>query len=369
MDQSYEILSRSVNAMGDPLFRGLKDPYGVIALSEAKRKAFCNNPYIGNDNSHCQTIGVKDNVAFGGEIVFPLRWRIKGGEVEIHGCSTTFVAEAYRKYEFGLTCRDYRVKFANAAITVGASSSQMMVKMLKALRNPLFFLPRYIMLFKSRSVVEMKLKGFWCKIASACVDVGLKLYWGAISLIAKIKLRGLSFEEISADDEKSIKIVADMIAADTHPFAELHDAKWLKWHMTESFTSDGPLKLVLVRKNGVPVAFYMTKVRFHEQASSRGFKNVWLGSIMEWQAVPEFEAKLPWVLVHAALSFKQKMDAVELVTENPTLGAFVRKLGWRQVGDSNWNFKIWSGPLKGDKELKDGTKWRMRPAMGDAGFN
>lgn len=366
---AYEVYSRKVAEMSSPCYKGLLDPFGVLALTAEKRRTFSRNPYVYGETVHCQSVAVRENIAFGGDISFPIKWLIRGTQYDVHACSTTFVEENYRKYEFGLSCRDYRLKFTNAAITVGASSSQMMVKMIKALRNPLFFLPRYIMLFKSRSVVEMKLKGFWCKIASACVDVGLKLYWVAISLIAKIKLRGLSFEEISADDEKSIKIVADMIEADTHPFAELHDAKWLKWHMTESFTSDGPLKLVLVKKNDAPVAFYMTKVRFHEQASSRGFKNVWLGSIMEWQAIPEFEAKLPWVLVHAALSFKKKVDAIELVTEDSTLGAFVRKLGWRQVGDSNWNFKIWSGPLKGDKELKDGSKWRMRPAMGDAGFN
>ena len=115
----------------------------------------------------------------------------------------------------------------------------------------------------------------------------------------------------------------------------------------------------------------MTKKRFHELASHRGFKNVWLGSIVEWQAKPEFENRLGWLLIDAALRLKKSgVDAVEIPTADKGLNRFFRHLGWRRIGESNFVIKAGEdSPLFGNEEMTKINNWRLRPAMGDAGLS
>ena len=49
------------------------------------------------------------------------------------------------------------------------------------------------------------------------------------------------------------------------------------------------------------MAFYRAKKRFHEQASSLGFSNGRLGSIMEWQVVQLAEPLLSWIFLKVVM--------------------------------------------------------------------
>jgi hypothetical protein len=226
-----------------------------------------------------------------------------------------------------------------------------------------------IMLFRSRSVVETKLRGFVSMFVSFLIDCCLKIYWIGVRIYSKLKLRHFTFERVSINDIETLQDVSNLIASDSHRYAELHDVRWLKWHLTESFTKDGPLLMTVVKKGGALIAFYMTKKRFHEQASSRGFKNVWIGSIMEWQVISAEKAFLPWILLRAAFSFEGPIDAVEIVSGEERLYKFLRTMCWRHVGDSNFTFHIHDGLLKEDKRILDSRNWRLRPAMGDVGLS
>ena len=124
------------------------------------------------------------------------------------------------------------------------------------------------------------------------------------------------------------------------------------------------------RNSGEIVAFVMAKRRFYEQASHRGFKNVWLGSIMEWGARDGMDDKLKWFLVKIALSIGKSCDAVDFSTADGKLESFVKCLGWRQVGEANVGVKVMKNfPLFGDKSIQDISNWRIRPAMGDNGLS
>ena len=360
--------SRKLYEMNDAQFRDFKDPYGVIALTEAKRRAFLTNPFAEDKNQHAQVIGVMGGVAFGGEVAFPVRCVFDGQEIPAWSASTTFIAEPYRKTNFGLDLRNLRRKFTGLTFHLGSNSSQMMVRMIKAYRNTLFLLPRYIMVRESRPVVEMRLRGLLGKIVSFCADIVLWFYWRMMGLLRRMFSPALQFKKIDVSDERGIAETARIIAFDAHRFQELHDARWLRWMMTESFENE-PMELTLVYKRKMPVAFYMTKKRFHEQASARGFKNVWLGSIMEWGAVPGHESVLRWCILHAACSMRD-MDAIEFASDDERLLSFVRHLGWRHVGENNFNFKVWKGsPFVDNADMKIQSNWRLRPAMTDGGLN
>jgi hypothetical protein len=115
----------------------------------------------------------------------------------------------------------------------------------------------------------------------------------------------------------------------------------------------------------------MTKRRFHEQASGRGFKNVWLGSIIEWGCLSGFENVQKWAIVSAVVSMRKDTDAVEFATDDRSLQKFVKRFGWRQVGCANFCFKIVGGvaDLAGNPAMSEQSNWRLRPAMGDFGLN
>ena len=227
------------------------------------------------------------------------------------------------------------------------------------------------MLWRSRSVVEMRLKGVFCRIASFVIDFCISFYSLFLRVGAIWGLRGIRVDEIRYDDEQTLNGIAGIVAADSALFSEVHDGRWFKWHMTRSFSKDGPLRLFVAKSEEDIIGFCMIKKRFHEQASHRGFKNIWLGSIVEWQMKNGYEKKLGWFLVRIALKLKSEgMDAVEIPTADASLNRFLRRIGWRQVGESNFVIKAGQGsPLYGNEDMKDPRNWRLRPAMGDAGLS
>ena len=84
-----------------------------------------------------------------------------------------------------------------------------------------------------------------------------------------------------------------------------------------------------------------------------------------------FEKQLGWLLVSAALHLKkEKMDAVEIPSADKSINRFLRRIGWRQVGESNFAIKAGEdSPLFGNEEMTKIENWRLRPAMGDAGLS
>lgn len=348
---------------------GLRDEYGILNFSPRMAETFRTDPFARPEDV-VQVVGSVDGVAAGSVFSLPLEVRI--GK-EIHrtaaGCEMT-VIEKFRNTQFGLKLPVSRLGTTAEKFMIGCSQSQMMIKVSEFIGSTIFYSPRLVMLFKSRSVVEMKLHGLLGKFVQWLVDWGLWFYWHLVKTCAHSALKGYEVVPVTAADEESIRAVADIIRGETPLWGEVHDERWLKWHLVSSFSENGPLSLTLLRKDGKSVAFYMTKRRFYEQASHRGFKNVWLGSVVEWGALPECAAIVNPMLMMAAASFGGACDAVEFVATETKVEKHFRKWGWRHVGDSNYVFKVADGSaLAGNEEMRKRENWRLRPAMGDNGMS
>lgn len=351
--------------------RSLKELAKCNDLQIEKLRSLMRNPFAASADSIAKIAGFCDEKEAGREYVFPLRLRTTYGEIEVLSGSSLSVEPEYRRSGLGMDLPELRWQNSPSKIALGASLSQMALPVHQLLDYIVFLLPRNIMLWRSRALVETKIAGFAAKCLVFVLDCGIWLYSLLLRVVCSCKLNGLTSEEVSFDDEAMLGTVAEMIADDGASFAEVHDARWLRWHMAESFSPAGPMRLFVVRSRGEVVGFYMTKKRFHEQASHRGFKNVWLGSVIEWQVKKGFEKKLGWILVHAALRLKKEgMDAVEIPSADKSLNRFLRRIGWRQVGESNFVIKAGEGsPLFGNEEMAKVENWRLRPAMGDAGLS
>lgn len=367
----YEIDYRTAEELREPSYRGLNDIYGILRLTPEKRLAFIENPFRRYWDVYSQQVVSSNGLAFACHLDFPLRYRTPDGVITVVAGSTTFVAEEYRKSEVGLMFAEWTRKMAPDLCTVGASMSQIMMRLMRIRKANVFEQPRHILLFKSRSVVEMFIKNtLFSKILSGCINVVLSVVYRIVGLIVAARCRGYVFRDVESTDEPMLNKVAELIASDSRPFAEVHDVAWLKWMMTHAFEDSGGLSLAVVEKEGELLAFYMTKRRFHKQASSRGFKNVWLGSIMEWQARPEMEHMMPTFLLRAALRMRGRVDACEIITDDLKIVGAFRKCLAQHVGDGNCRFDPpKSHPIRSNQEYRNRENWRLRPAWGDAGLN
>ena len=348
---------------------GLRDEYGILDFPPRISGAFRADPFARPEDV-VQVVGSVDGVAAGSVFSLPLEVRV-GDEVHrtAAGCEMT-VVEKFRNTQFGLKLPVSRLGVTPEKFMIGCSQSQMMIKVSEFIGSTIFYSPRLIMLFRSRSVVEMKLRGPLGKLAQWIVDCGLWFYWLLVKTCSRRALRGYEIRSVTASDEAGIRAAADIIRSEASVCGEVHDERWLKWHLTGSFSEYGPLTLTLLQKDGKPVGFYMTKRRFYGQASHRGFKNVWLGSIVEWGALPRHADAVNPLLRLAAASFAGRCDAVELVATEPKVERDLRKWGWRHVGDSNFVFKVADGSaLAGRAEMRERQNWRLRPAMGDNGMS
>ena len=340
-----------------------------LYVSPERRNAFICNPYLQEDDAICEWVGFADGKPAGFNYSFPIRIWADGVSYGGTTGSCLNVEEWARKTDLGLILPAKGVEITSKdGIAIAAACSQMAVPLHKINGYKYFFSPRYIALWRCRSVVERFLPRWLAKPISMIGDIVLWLYACLLRIIANCALRGYRVVEVAPNDETGQQTMAEIVAKDGHRFREDHDAAWFKWHMTCSFSEQGPCRgfLLLSKKEGKSVAFCLVKRRFHKQASNRGFKDVWLGSIVEWGTLPGYEKKMGWMILALALRFEHDCDAVEFATDDVVLGCFARRLGWRKVGDVNVGVKIMKNfPLFGDGAIKEQSNWRIRPGMGD----
>lgn len=142
---------------------------------------------------------------------------------------------------------------------------------------------RYIYLRKSRVAVEyvLKRRNSLTNGISAIVDCLMGIY-RLIAFCGNIqRMKNYTIEKVDYVPEE----VERMVLADEHKYKELHDRVWFEWNLKYSFNGDernSKYLSVIKNKKGEIVGFFLNKIEFFAQASSRGFKNVLLGTVSEW---------------------------------------------------------------------------------------
>lgn len=327
-------------------------------VKEAALKA---DPYWTSESAVAQIVGYCGEEIAGSEYVYPIKLRIRGKELTALSGSTLNVNSKFRRSGLGMDLPELRWQLSVSKVGMGAGLSQMAFPVHQLLDYNCYELPRYIALWKSRPVVG--------KILAPFADFAIVAYALLLRAVLSIKLHGFKFLEVDSEDDVTIGRIAEIVASDARACSEVHDVAWFKWHQTHSFSAAGETKLIQVIHDDDLVGFYMTKRRFYEQASNRGFKNVWLGSVIEWQMKGEWKSALPWILSWAVVVMKKDCHAAEIASDDPTLHRLFKKFGWRQMGAGN--FVIKSGDASNvavNEAIAKQENWRLRPAMGDNGL-
>ena len=345
--RKYEEISRGINSVG---------------LNAVTIKTLLNKPTGYDPEEICQILVKDSSKTVGGVRCFTTRVCIDGEVKEIQSGSNLYVDEEYRKLDVGA---DLFMSFtflhpSKCCLTGGIS--KMALKMYKALKYAIFETPRLIYLRKSRSVVHAVLKTespmvtplIWLTDGFLVIHRFIMALF-TMGLIRKYIIRK---ESIVPDEVEQIAM------CDGSRYYEVHDKKWFEWALKYSFSDDprNKKKLYTVRKDGKIEAFFLTKMEFFEQASSRGFKNVLLGSVMEWGISNESRLQESDLYLMSLKCFPTDCDGIQIASANPKTIGRLKKYLFVGVGQSNMAVKLAGKKLK---EYNDINQWRIRLAAGD----
>lgn len=346
---------------------GVRDPYHIMSsLTPKMREAVLNNPSGYSDDEICQILALDKDVVVGCTNPFSGRLLLDGQVVLCQNGSTLFSHESYRKDNIGGDLFMQISVLHPLKNNFYAGISQMALPLYKALKYTVFEFPRLIYLRKSRSVVNSVLhsEGTWTKPIIWMADACLWLHRSLMLSANKLRMGSYRIEEV----KKCPQEVEDIVMYDEHPFMELHDRAWFDWSLNYSISEDERTKkrLYVIYKHGKIEGFFLIKQEFFGQASSRGFKNVYLGSVMEWGMAKHSGLKEKDIALLSLSCFDKGVDGVQYAsTDINTVKQLKRRL-FVQVGESNIGFRLRS--VK-DAALKDINNWRIRLAASDTVLN
>ena len=367
-----DLYIRPLSALGcDMGEKSLDDIFGLCKLSDTMQNALMANPERGGESTPVQVLGLVDNKVVGQETVFPVRVRAKGKVYAAMAGSGLYVHEEYRKSMLGVSLITKREELSEDGIALGCGLSQLALPAHLMFDYLCFSLPRLMWVFKSRAVIEKKMgMSALSQIVSGCVDGLLGLMAMAFKTIVLLRTRGLTVEQAAQADNE----VASLINRDAHPFACEHSAAWLNWQLNARFAEDhrSSQKLFAVKdKDQRLLGFFMYKIRFHATASHRGYKNLLLGSLTEWQSTDQHVLSHGTLAIMAALEMRRDgVDAVEICTEEKEMFRFLRRMQFLHVGDLSFVLRATeASPLRQSEGWDKQENWRLRPCEGDNGLS
>lgn len=346
--------------------RAFSDPHNIASsLCRSMKEALLHNPSGFRDDEVCQILAIDNDVVVGCTNPYSGRVKIDDKVIPVQNGSYLFSHEDYRKDNIG---GDLFLRITNLHPDRNcffSGISHMAMGMYRALKYTVFEFPRMIYLRRSKSVVQALLEtdSFVTQPIVWVCDGMLWLHRSVLRLLTSIKYGGYAIEECHDVSQE----VVDIIDSDPHPFAEVHDKAWIEWNLNYKFTEEPRLKkLFVIKRNGKIEAFFITKEQFYEQASSRGFRNVTLGSVMEWGISQQSKLTEKKLYIMSINYFSKNVDGIQFATSDKHLASELKRYLFVGIGEANLGIRF---RLIKDKRLKEINNWRIRLAASDTLMN
>lgn len=329
---------------------------------------FMKNPFL-YDKAPVQLRAENDNKVLGSVYAFPME--IAKGRHVYMACAGSSLTVELESRGMGLAKKMTlkRTEITTDKVAIASGLSSMSLPLFKKLGFCIFLSQRYIFLQNSQSVLRMYIReGILLKLFSTFANLFLGIWKWILAKQRDCRFKNYFIEEAGIVPQE----VVDIAIGDSKLWRENHTKEWFEWVMDSSFAEDKRSKqhLFVIKKNAEIVGFYMTKERFHAQASRRGFENIILGSVIEWGVKCGAEINEEDVILHSLLSFGKHVDAIEVCSAYDSINSFLRKRMLVQVGNGNFAIKANElSPLYDCSELKEQKYWRIRPAASDNSFD
>ena len=342
-----------------------RDELGIAAyaLSNERKRAFLENPYIEDDNETMLVLGRVDGVVGGRVMQFPSRFKAGAETVTCQGGSSLKVAEQYRHLALGTELIMNPITKKRHDVIIYADFSEDGVNAYKALRFALFSMEKLIRVQKSRFIFQLLgIKGVFLKVLSSIFDVLFRFSLWVLDL--------LSPDRASEYDVRQVDVVPnwvdDIVLNDGHKYMEVHDHEWLQWNLDNMFHGHPSNKnrFYIIQKDGENLGFYMTKVRYFVR-SSRNIPLL-MGTVVEWGAADEGSLTESDIYKLAIKTFSGDVDIVQVVSNNHHTLKKMKKMGFVHRNNHVIAFKDMT---KKYKDARDESQWRLRFGYSDSIMN
>ncbi len=345
-----------------------EDPEHLATLRPQKRQALLDNPLSLDDQDPVQLLGVQAGVVVGRIDLFVGSFRARDGEVPTLWTSAYLVPEAYRDtlMSVALLLELHRLSSTVSACGV----SQMALPVFRSLRWRDFELPRYLLVLRSRPVLDRYLGGARRSLAAAKVaDTALAVQRAAWGASTRHRLKGLRCEPV---DRLPAEMDALLGLGTSDRVAAHRSSAWVNWLMANEFGEVSPARkgVFLIRDNHEVVGYFLAKSRFYPVASERGFRDLTLASLQDWAIFDRRRLEIEQLLLLAGRALiGWHPDAIEVCTDDPRAGRYLRRWGWPRVGALHVLVRASPKSALHDRRLDDQSAWALRPADGDNFFS
>lgn len=373
MANSVRIAVRTLSELEvDP---GWDDPGGIARFTREKLRAFRTNPLRGGDDDPAQLVALVGDRVVGRVDVFRGEVTAFGEIVPFLWGSALQVPPPFRTTAAGAMLT---LRMSSLGLSVGGCGfSRAALPIYQGLRWTPFEMPRWILLRRSRAVFE-KLLGPAPQPLRRPAARGLAL--GADPVLAAVRtLRGFGLRPragLVAREAATLPLeLDDALASRRAPIFAHRSSRQLTWLAGSTFGHEpvvGPTQrhlFVVEDDGGAVVAYFLVKVRFHEEASQQGFRDVLLGSLQDWFVFDERHADVQSVVLLAVQELlRRRVDAIELIEAEPEIGDVARRLGSRRVSATHFMFRPARGSRLAAPDAAERGNWRITPAEGDNVF-
>jgi hypothetical protein len=231
-------------------------------------------------------------------------------------------------------------------------------------------LRRYVLLRRSRSVVEQRLGGGTVpRAVTIAADLGLRAHGALLAGYRKLRARGLEVVPLDPAQlfDSPWKSTADeRVAGHRSP-------EWYDWILRSSFESGVDIRrgLFEVRdREANRIAYFLVKSRFYPSASQLRFENLRLGSLQDWTILDADMLGIDDIVMLAAAELARwHVDAVEVCLGDDVHDAHLRRLGFARVGNMSHFVGAAAASTLADSRYTSGSHWQLRPAEGDHFFS
>ena len=363
MENNYRLYCRTLEE-STPI-AGLQDYYNLYFDANIKREILSLNPLKNSSQDFFQILGIRDGIFVGTGIHYPILLSVNSKYYKSVTGHSLYVHPSYRGKGLGSIITDRRLDFSESNSILICNASQMNIPILHRLGAYIFYMPRLIFLKKSFSVLGSMLNVVFAKFLSPIVDLFLNIQnYILIYLRNDILSKGFVIQDLKNIPES----VEAILNADKHPYKEVATKEWFQWVKDNTLIANDAVKkyFYMIYKDDLPVGFYMTRERFYKQASHRGFRNITLGSILDWATIDENLISNNEVALLAVTSFGKRVDAVELCCDTKQMASYFKRRGLVQIGSGNIVFRYRPNSVFAKiKDIGNPEKWRLRPSMGD----
>lgn len=346
---------------------GYDDDFDIMStLDENQKQAILNKPTGYNKEEICQILVIDDNKVVGTQMCYTSRVVIDNNIIICNHASSVYSHPDYRAKGTGGLLLMALTKLKPWRNTITGGNSQLSLPIFQALRYSCFEFPRFIVLHKSRSVIQ---RAFHTE-SRACYPLCwiIDKFLGLQKYLFEARISKYAKQLVVEKTDNCPKEVENIVMNDGHRFKEAHDISWFDWNLKYDFTPDNRKSkgLYLVKDKDMIVGFFVNKVQFYEQASSRGFRNVLLGSVMEWGIKKDVCLSEYDIQMLAMKSMPKNVDGIQLATDDLQVAHMFKMAGAFRLGNANMCVKLRSIKDSSIKEaIKDPKNWRLRLACND----